>query len=180
MMSKPISLIVEKPIETSVAAPIVGVKKPAPTLYAIIGFRFLKGTSLLILALAVFMLRNRDLPELFDRGIRYVHLDPESRFFEPTGERIATITPANVRAISIGICLYGILLLVEGIGLAIRARWAVWLVIFQSAFFVPIELKSYIFGRNSGSLIILGLLLVNVVVMWYLFRNRHRLFHTKI
>ena len=167
-----------KPVET---VPVDAVpKKHAPTLYAIIVVKLLKGTGLLILALAVFMLRNHDLPDLFNRGVRFVHGDPESRFFEPAGERIATITPGNVRTVAIGICLYGLLLMTEGVGLAIRARWAVWLVIFQSAFFIPIELKAYLFGRNSGNLIVLGLLLLNIVIMWYLFRNRHRLFHTKL
>jgi len=175
------SAIVEETIKPVETTPVVAViEKHAPTLYAIIVVKLLKGTGLLVLALAVFMLRNHDLPDLYKRSVLFVHGDPESRFFEPAGERIATITPANVRTVAIGTCVYGLLLMTEGIGLAIRARWGVWLVIFQSAFFIPIELKTYLFGRNSGNLIVLGLLLLNVVIMWYLFKNRHRLFHTKL
>ena len=171
---------VQEPIKPVETAPVVAVpKKHAPTLYAIIVVKLLKGSGFLIIALAVFMLRNHDLPELYNRGVHFLHGDPEGRFFEPAGERIATITPANVKEVAIGFCLYGLLLMTEGIGLAIRARWAVWLVIFQSAFFIPIELKLYLFGRNSGSLSILCLFILNIVIMWYLFRNRHRLFHTK-
>lgn len=166
----------DNPNPLSVAAPPPTKPKRAPTLYVIIGMKVLKGLGLLILALGVFMLRYRDLPDLYDRGLKFFRLDPEGKFFEALGERIATITPANVKAIALGISLYGILMMVEGIGLALRARWAIWLVIFQSAFFVPIELDRYL---RNGSLVVLGLMVINILVIWYLFQNRKRLFHTK-
>ena len=158
-----------------VTAPVK--KQRAPALYAIIAVKLLKGSLLLLMAVGVFMLRDKDLSDVFDRSLRFMHLDPERKFFVAIGEKLDTITPSNVKAVALWTFLYGILLLVEGVGLAIRARWAVWLAIGQSAFFIPIELYEYFRHR---SLAVLALLLLNVIIMWYLFKNRHRLFGTRL
>ena len=165
----------EKPSEPqgAITAAQPPVKKRAPTLYVIIGIKLLKGLLLLLLAVSVYMLRNKDLSDIFDSSLRFIHLDPERKFFSSIDDWLDTVTPANVKVVASGTFLYGVLLLVEGIGLACRARWAVWLVIGQSAFFIPVEIYEYV---RHGSLAVLVLLLINVFIMWYLFQNRKRLF----
>lgn len=165
----------EKPSEPqgAITAAQPPVKKRAPTLYVIIGIKLLKGLLLLLLAVGVYMLRNKDLSDIFDSSLRFIHLDPERKFFSSIDDWLDTVTPANVKVVASGTFLYGVLLLVEGIGLACRARWAVWLVIGQSAFFIPVEIYEYV---RHGSLAVLVLLLINVFIMWYLFQNRKRLF----
>jgi hypothetical protein len=71
--------------------------KRAPTLYFIVGIKIVKGVLLLLVALGVYSLAGRDLQDLFDRFLRWVHLDPEGRFFTAVGERLDNITPANVQ-----------------------------------------------------------------------------------
>jgi uncharacterized membrane protein (DUF2068 family) len=166
---------VEKPSEPqgAITAAQPPVKKRAPTLYVIIGIKLLKGLLLLLLAVGVYMLRNKDLSDIFDSSLRFIHLDPERKFFSSIDDWLDTVTSANVKVVASGTFLYGVLLLVEGIGLACRARWAVWLVIGQSAFFIPVEIYEYV---RHGSLAVLVLLLINVFIMWYLFQNRKRLF----
>jgi uncharacterized membrane protein (DUF2068 family) len=64
---------------------------------------------------------------------------------------------------------------VEGIGLMFRVPWAGWLAIGESAFFVPIEIYELNRpGRFSWWLVCI--LLVNILIVWYLFTNRGRLF----
>jgi uncharacterized membrane protein (DUF2068 family) len=152
-------------------------KQRAPTLYAIIVVKVLKGLLLLLLAVGVYMLRNRDLSDVFDRSLRFIHVDPERKIFVSFGETLGEITPQNVTAVAFWTLLYGFVLLAEGVGLAIRARWAVWLAIGQSAFFIPIEYYKY---AQNGSLYLLALLVLNIVIMWYLLLNRHRLFGTRL
>ena len=55
-------------------------KKPAPTLYFIIAVKLTKATVLILLALGVFSLANRDLSDVFNQFLRWVHLDPERNF----------------------------------------------------------------------------------------------------
>jgi len=44
-------------------------------------FKLIKGIALLLLALGVLSLANKDLSDVFDQFLRWVHLDPERSFF---------------------------------------------------------------------------------------------------
>jgi uncharacterized membrane protein (DUF2068 family) len=160
-------------------------KKRAPTLYFIIVIKLLKGTLALLLAFGVYKLAGRDLPGMFDQLLRFVHLDPENRFFSDIGEKLDKITPANVRWVSTMTLLYSLFSLVEGVGLIFRVPWAGWMAIGESAFFIPIEVFELVHRHElvkRGELhpgfawkltVILGL---NILIVWYLFQNRARLF----
>jgi uncharacterized membrane protein (DUF2068 family) len=153
--------------------------KRAPVLYFIVAIKLAKGVALLLLALGVFTLANKDLPDLFDQFLRWVHLDPENRFFSRIGEWLDQITPHNVRVIASGTFLCGLFLLVEGLGLAYRAKWAIWLAIGESAFFIPIEVFELLprpDALHHHSVGLLIVLIINVAIVWYLFQNRERLF----
>ena len=164
-------------------------KKRAPTLYFIIAIKLTKGVLLLLLALSIFSLANKDLPDLFNQFLGWVHLDPERSFFAGIADWLDTVTPTNMRVFASGTMLYGLFLLVGGTGLAFRAKWAIWLAIGESAFFIPIELFELIRRRHPAlddqprpelfSHPRIGLFLVlalNVLIVWYLLENRKRLF----
>ena len=167
---------------TTPAAP----KKRAPTLYFIVAIKLIKGTLLLLLALSIFTLANKDLPDLFNQFLGWVHLDPERSFFVAIANWLETVTPTKMGFVALGTLLYGLLLLVGGTGLAFRAKWAIWLAIGESAFFIPIEIfklvqpvtpgteEHHMFSHPKiGLLIVLAL---NVFIVWYLLKNRQRLF----
>jgi uncharacterized membrane protein (DUF2068 family) len=148
-------------------------KKRAPTLYVIIAIKALKGLTLLLLGLGVLSLAGDNLDARFYDFLRWIHLDPEKRFFAELGDKLQRITPANVRGVGIGSMLYSIFSLVESVGLTFRLRWVGWVVIGESLFFIPIEVYDLLGGF---SMIVLGILLINVVIVWYLLRNKDRLF----
>jgi uncharacterized membrane protein (DUF2068 family) len=162
--------------------------KRAPTLYFIVGIKLLKGSLLLAGAVSVYLLADKNLPDLFDQFIRWMHLDPEGRFFNAIGDQLDTVTPRNVHVIASWMFLYSLFLLIGGTGLAFRAKWAVWLAIGESAFFIPIEIYELVRRHTPegearvhamfahpkiGIAIVLA---VNVMIVWYLFQNRQRLF----
>ena len=162
-------------------------KKHAPTLYFIVAIKLIKGLALLATAAGIFSLAGKDLGDLFDQFLRWVHLDPEHRFFQNVGDWLDTVTAANIRAVALGTLLYGLFLLVGGTGLAFRAKWAIWLAIGESAFFIPIEIYELLRLLNpqaekrpplfnhpvAGLLTVLAL---NILIVWYLLKNRQRLF----
>lgn len=161
------------------ATPVSSVKKRAPTLYFIIAIKLIKGVALLLLALGVFTLANKNLPVLFDHFLRWVHLDPENSFFSGIGDWLSQITPNNVRVVASGTFLCGMFLLIEGFGLAFRAKWAIWVTIGESAFFIPIEIfellpRSHVMHHHSAGLFVV--LMINIAIVWYLYKNRERLF----
>ena len=171
------------------ATEVPPVKKRAPTLYFIVAIKLIKGVALLLLALGVLSQANKDLSDVFDQFLRWVHLDPERSFFAGIGDWLDTITPANVREVASGTFLGGLFLISLALGLAFRAKWAIWLAIGDSAFFIPIEIFEFVRHRGLdasglprpelfphpkiGLAIVLAL---NVLVVWYLFENRKRLF----
>jgi uncharacterized membrane protein (DUF2068 family) len=83
------------------------------------------------------------------------------------------ITPANVRGVAIGTVLYSLFSLVEGVGLIFRVRWIGWVVIGESLFFIPIEVYDLMAGFSA---IVFGILALNIVIVWYLLKNKDRLF----
>ena len=133
------------------------------------------GKSLLLLGLSVgiYSLVDEDLGAEFERFLRFVKIDPEHAFFIHLGERLQSITPAKLSWAASGTLLYGLLLLVESVGLSLRAFWAAWLAIGETAFFIPIEIYDLLSGFSPT---VLFVLIVNVAIVWYLLRNRNRLF----
>jgi len=146
----------------------------APTLYAIIAIKLAKGVLLLLLAAGVYSLTDDNLPQEFRQSLQFFHLDPEKAFFTELARKISEITPANLIWIARGTVLYSLFSLVEGTGLIFRVSWAGWLAIGESVFFIPIEIYELM---HRYSLSVLVILAINVVIVWYLFQNRERLFH---
>ena len=145
----------------------------APTLYGIIAFKLIRGVLLLMLAMKVYALVGQDLRPHFDDAVKRLKVDPETEFFDRLGDRIDAITPVNVGWAATGTLLYGLLSLSEGVGLALRARWAGLLVVAESGFFVPLETYGLI---TNPSPTIVAVLILNVAILAYLHRNRERLF----
>jgi uncharacterized membrane protein (DUF2068 family) len=160
--------------------------KRAPTLYVIVAFKCAKGLAALLLALGAYSLTDNNLPEDFRQLLEFFHLDPEKKFFVELADRISEITPHNLDWLAMLSVAYGLFMLLQAVGLALRVSWIVWLVIAESAFFVPIEVfelvrqhvanpenRAHLFAHPK--FVIAIVLAVNVAIVWYLFRNRHRL-----
>ena len=160
--------------------------KRAPTLYFIIGVKLFKGLAALLLALGAYSLTDNNLPEDFRKLLEFLHLDPEKKFFLELADRVGEITPANLEWLAVGSIIYGLFMLLQAGGLIFRVSWIVWLVIGESAFFIPIEIfelvrrhapspenHPHIFAHpKTGIAIVLA---VNVAIVWYLFKNRARI-----
>lgn len=148
-------------------------KRRAPTLYAIIALKLGKGLLLLLLALGVYSLSDENLPLEFRQLLRLLHIDPEKKFFADLAARLGHVTPTNILWVAGGTVFYSLFSLLEGVGLMFRVRWAGWMAIGESAFFVPIEVYELV---HRFSFTVLAILLLNIGIVWYLLANRHRLF----
>src|SRR5436309_1931970 len=149
------------------------IKKRAPTLYAIIGIKLLKGLLFVGLAIVAYTLSDNDLPAEYRHLLQVLRLNPERRFFTDLAVQIGKITEANVLWVAAGTLMYSLFSLVEGIGLMFRVSWACWMAIGESAFFIPIEVYELV---RKPSQMVLVILIINIVIVWYLSKNRHRLF----
>jgi len=143
-------------------------------LYTIVAFKILKGSLLLALALGVYSLVGGDLSQKLDRLLRVVRIDAERQFFDNLAAQLALVTPATLGWVATGTLIYSLFSLIEAFGLLSRARWAGWLAIGESAFFIPIEIHHLV---SRFTFILLSILVVNALIVFYLYRNRQRLFH---
>src|SRR6059058_173925 len=96
------------------------IKKRAPTLYAIIAIKLLKGTLFVTLALVLYTLSDNDLPEEFRSLLHWLRVNPERKFFHELALQIATVTESRMIWAGAGSLLYSFFSLVEGIGLMFR------------------------------------------------------------
>lgn len=149
-------------------------RKRAAGLYTIIAVKLGKSLLLFGITLGIYSLMGEDLQVELERFVRWLRLDPEHQFFADLGARLQVLTPAGIAWIASGTLLYGVLLLVESIGLMFRVFWAAWLAIGETAFFIPIEIYHLMRDFSPAVFVIL---VVNVAIVWYLAKNRARLFH---
>jgi uncharacterized membrane protein (DUF2068 family) len=158
------------------------VKKRAPTLYVIIAIKLLKGLLFVTLAIVAYTLSDNDLPAEYRHFLQHLRVNPERRFWADLAVQIGHLTEAKVLWTAAGTLVYSLFSLVEGVGLMFRVSWAGWMAIGESAFFIPIEIFELVRrtapdqprpGHEVTVLVILGL---NILIVWYLFQNRQRLF----
>ena len=166
----------------SAAAPEAPLRR-APTLYLIIFFKLAKALLAVFLATVLYIQPATNLPteyeELMGRPVvkqtfHYLRIHPENKFFTRLALRIANVTDAGVRDAAIGALLWALFPLTEGIGLLFRVKWAGWLAIVESAFFVPVEIYELV---KEFSWFMIGVAVINMGIVWYLYANRERLFH---
>jgi uncharacterized membrane protein (DUF2068 family) len=158
------------------------IKKRAPTLYVIIAIKLLKGLLFVTLAIMAYALSDNDLPAEYRHFLQHLRLNPERKFWADLAVQVGQLTETKVLWAAAGTLVYSLFSLVEGVGLMFRISWAGWLAIGESAFFIPIEVYELVrrtnpdHSRTGHPITVLVILVINIVIVWYLFQNRHRLF----
>lgn len=147
---------------------------PAPTLYAIIVMKLLKGLACMVLALIIYSHSDHDVRQEFSDLLELLRLNPEGKFWANLLAHADGLTQAKIVHYAIATFIYSLFDLVEGVGLIFRATWAGWLSIGASAFFIPIEI--YELGRRF-TWWVFAILILNAFIVSYLYANRERLFH---
>ena len=130
-----------------------------------------KALLLVVGGLAVLKLLHADLTESVTRWARHVHLDPGGRLTQAALERVADLEPRRIAAIAGGMFAYAAVLLVEGVGLFLRKRWAEYFTVVVTAALVPLELYEIARHVTVLRITVLGL---NLGIVWYLIRQLRR------
>ena len=108
------------------------VKKRAPTLYAIILIKLLKGLLFVTLAIVAYCLSDNDLPAEYRHLLQHLRLNPERKFWADLAVQIGQLTEAKVLWAAAGTLVYSLFSLVEAFGLMFRVSWAGWMAIGES------------------------------------------------
>jgi len=134
--------------------------------------------GLLLLAAGVYLLFNlhTDFGKKADSIIRAIELDPRRHFLHRIVTDLHDLHASELRIIAFGALGYGVLELVEGVGLWLDQLWAEYLTAVATSLLVPVEV--YELGRHP-TVWKAGGLAVNVAIVAYLVyglmqrRSRH-------
>jgi uncharacterized membrane protein (DUF2068 family) len=99
------------------------------------------------------------------RWVDLLRIDPHSHYLHWILGKVANLDEKKMRELSVGTFFYSVLFLCEGIGLALRKRWAEYLTIVSTASLMPIEILEI---HKSPSAAKVVLLLINLAVVVYL------------
>jgi uncharacterized membrane protein (DUF2068 family) len=149
------------------------IKQRAPTLYAIIVIKLLKGALFVALAVTAYTLSDNDLPAEYRVVLQHLRLNPESRIWAHLAAQVSQLTETKILVAAAGLLAYSLFSFVEAVGLIFRVSWAGWLAIGESAFFIPIEINHLC---RHATLTVFIVLALNILILWYLYQNRVRLF----
>src|SRR5438270_5659263 len=108
-------------------------------LWLIAAFKLLKGLALLALGIGALRLLHKDLAVEAERWVDYLRFDPRNEYIQKFLEKVGMIDERKLKQLSVGTFLYSGLFLTEGIGLALRKRWAEYLTIISTASLLPFE-----------------------------------------
>ena len=139
--------------------------KGSRALWLIAAFKLVKGLGLLILAIGALKLLHKDVAAEVERWINLLRFDPQNHLIRKLLEKIGMVDDRKLEELSIGTFFYSALLLTEGVGLALRQRWAEFVTIVTTASLLPLEIYEITRRLSAGRIV---LLLINIVVVVYL------------
>jgi uncharacterized membrane protein (DUF2068 family) len=157
-------------------------KKHAPTLYAIIVIKLLKGLIFVTLAITIYALSDNDLPSELKHVLHILRFNPERKFWSDLAIQLGEISEKKRVLAAAGTLVYSLFSLVEAVGLMLRIKWIGWMTILESMFFIPIEVYELVHGpppdsnRNWHPILVVTILAINIMIVWYLLKNRQRIF----
>ena len=140
-------------------------RKSATTLVLIALFKLVKGFLLLAVGVGAVKLLHRDIAQTISDWVDFLRVDPDNRFIHGILTRLLRLSPAQLKAASVGTFIYAGLLLTEGIGLLLRKRWAEYFTIVTTAGLIPLEL--YELGKHI-TVAKVGILAINIAIVAYL------------
>lgn len=158
------------------------VLKRAPTLYAISLFKLVKGVLFLFFGVLLYLKASPHLSQdwadllktpFAEHLFQNLRIHPENKLLQHIADQLADLNESRIKGWAAGVMIFAVFPLVEGAGLLFRVSWAGWLTIGESAFFVPIEL--YELAKQFRPYLLL-VTLANILIVWYLYVNRERLF----
>jgi uncharacterized membrane protein (DUF2068 family) len=125
--------------------------------------------GLILVAAGIYLLDHTgaDFGKIANHLARAFNLNPQRPFIRHTVDSLGRLRSHQVAVFGgVGVG-YGVLELVEGVGLWLEQRWAEWLTVIATGLLIPFELYEVV---HKASLLKAGGLAVNIAIVVYLFR----------
>jgi uncharacterized membrane protein (DUF2068 family) len=143
-------------------------QKQGRGLLVIAAFKILKGVALMALGFGALHYLHRDRAAAVAHWVNLLRIDPHNHYLVWIVGKLTNVDEKKLHELSVGTFFYSALFLCEGVGLALRKRWAEYLTIISTASLMPIEIFEIYKGPSAAKAI---LLLVNLGIVAYLVRE---------
>jgi uncharacterized membrane protein (DUF2068 family) len=144
---------------------MAGKTKGSRGLLLIAAFKLLKGLALLALAIGALRLLHKDVAAEIAQWIDVLRVDPHNHYIQLLLDKLGMVDDRKLKALSVGTFFYSALFLTEGIGLALRKRWAEYLTIISTASLLPLEIYEIVKRASVPRIVVL---IANIAIVVYL------------
>lgn len=144
------------------------------TLRALAVFKFFKACLLILIAIGAFRYLHRDLEAAAEKVLNYLRADPNGRWFNALLAKCANVSPKRLKEVGAATAVYGVLYLIEGVGLWLYKPWAEWLALISTSLPLPFETYEVIKHARWARVITLVINLAIVVYLVVLLWRKHR------
>jgi uncharacterized membrane protein (DUF2068 family) len=144
---------------------MAGKTKGSRGLLLIAAFKLIKGLGLLALGIGALRLLHKDVAAEIAQWLDVLRVDPHNHYIQLLLEKLGMVDDRKLKALSVGTFFYAALFLTEGVGLALRKRWAEYLTIISTASLLPLEVYEIVKGASAPKVLVL---LANIVIVVYL------------
>ena len=140
-------------------------KRSSRGLWMIAAFKLFKGLALLAVGVGALKLLHRDVASEVERWINYLRVDPQNHYIQKLLTKVGLLDDRKLKELSIGTFFYSGLLITEGVGLALKKRWAEYLTIVSTALLLPLEIIEIV---HRVDFMRIALFVINIAVVIYL------------
>lgn len=137
----------------------------------IAAFKLLKALTLIAVGIGALRLLHKDVAALVEHWINVFRVDPHNHFIDLLLGKLAILDDRRLKELSIGTFIYAAVFLVEGVGLALRKRWAEYFTIITTSSLLPIEIYELVRRVSIGRSLAL---VINLAVVAYLIYELRR------
>lgn len=131
----------------------------------IAAFKLLKGFALLAVGIGALRLLHTDVAAILEHWINVFRVDPHNHFINRLLEKLSILDDRRLKELSVGTFVYSAIFFTEGIGLALRKRWAEYFTIVTTASLLPLEIYALVRQVSAGRIFAL---LINLAIVAYL------------
>jgi uncharacterized membrane protein (DUF2068 family) len=142
-------------------------------LWLIAAFKLFKGIALLAVGIGALKLLHKDVASEVEQWINYLRVDPHNHYIQKLLMKLGLLDDRKLKELSVGTFLYSALLITEGVGLALKKRWAEYVTIISTSSLLPLEIIEI---AHRVDFTRVALFLVNIAVVVYLIidlRKKH-------
>jgi uncharacterized membrane protein (DUF2068 family) len=134
-------------------------------LRVIAAFKLLKALALIAVGVGALRLLHKDVAAIAEHWINMFQVDPRNHFIDLLLTKLANVDDHRLKELSIGTFVYAGIFLVEGVGLALKKRWAEYFTIITTSSLLPIEIYELVRRVSVGRSLALA---INLGVVAYL------------